>query len=52
VVFDVAGSPQAVKQGIQVVRNRGEVVLIGLADSLGEVFFPGIVRGEKILEGR
>jgi len=50
-VFDATGSSSAVKQGIDMVRKGGEVILIGLAASSEEIFFPDIVRSEKILRG-
>jgi len=51
VVYDATGSPHAVKQGLQIVKKRGEIILIGIASSLGEIFFPEIVRTEIILRG-
>jgi len=50
-VFDATGNPYAIKQGIEMVRKGREVILIGLAASPGEIFFPDIVRSEKILRG-
>lgn len=51
VVFEASGIPAAFKQGLQMVRKDGKIVLIGLSERLMEAPISNVVRRQVIIRG-